>query len=88
MSKKFFIGAYPPLAGLFYTAFAWYFGYSGDEQIYYAGQVPSTFPLQELRIVSAIMGAFLVPIVYLTVRLLGHGRSTATTAAGLLIFGN
>ena len=38
MAKKFFVGAYPPLAGLFYTAFAWYFGYSGDEQIYYAGQ--------------------------------------------------
>ncbi|KAI9489426.1 hypothetical protein BDB00DRAFT_791129 [Zychaea mexicana] len=84
MAEKFFIGAYPPLAGMFYATLARYFGYSGGEPIYYAGQ----FPLSELRVTSAAIGTLLVPIVYLTVRKLGHQQPAATTAAGLLIFEN
>ncbi|KAI8146733.1 hypothetical protein BJV82DRAFT_395608 [Fennellomyces sp. T-0311] len=88
IAGKFFIGSYPPLAGLIYTALASSLGYAGDEQIYYAGQVPASFPLIKLRTASAVMGTLLVPLVYLTIRLLGHRRTAATTAAGLLMFEN
>lgn len=45
------------------------------------------FPLVALRRISAILGASLIPIMYITIRSLGHSRSAATLAAGLLIFG-
>lgn len=45
------------------------------------------FPLVALRRISALLGASLVPIIYITVRSLGHSRSAATLAASLLIFG-
>lgn len=38
LHRKFFIGAYPPLAGLFYTTISWFLGYDGTDEIYYAGQ--------------------------------------------------
>lgn len=40
-----------------------------------------------LRRFSAVLGASLIPIIYLTVRNLGHSRAAATFAASMLIFG-
>lgn len=45
------------------------------------------FPMVALRRVSALLGTFLAPLCYLTLRNMGHSRSTATLAAALLVFG-
>lgn len=45
------------------------------------------FPIEDLRVFSAVLGSLLVPTGYLIVRALGHGRLAASMAAGLLIFG-
>lgn len=45
------------------------------------------FPMVALRRVSAILGTSLVPLSYLTMRNLGHSRSTATMAAALIMIG-
>jgi dolichyl-phosphate-mannose--protein O-mannosyl transferase len=40
-----------------------------------------------LRRFSALLGVALVPFCYMTMRHMGHARSTATLAAALLAFG-
>lgn len=45
------------------------------------------FPLVGMRRLAAILGALIVPICYLTLRNMGHSRSTCTLAAILLILG-
>lgn len=46
------------------------------------------FPLVALRRISALLGAALIPLSYYTMRHLGHSRSAATMAAGLIMLGN
>lgn len=45
------------------------------------------FPLVALRRLSALLGASLIPLSYYTMRYLGHSRSAATMAAGLIMLG-
>jgi dolichyl-phosphate-mannose--protein O-mannosyl transferase len=45
------------------------------------------FPVVALRRFSAMLGASLIPMSYITIRSLGHSRSAATLAAALLVFG-
>lgn len=47
----------------------------------------SNFPLVGMRKVSAIVGALIAPVCYMTIRNFGHSRSAATFAAILMVFG-
>ncbi|CAO3693565.1 unnamed protein product [Rhizopus microsporus] len=88
MANKYFIGKYPPLSGLINTGLAYIVGYYGTEDLLYAGQEFHQFPLVGMRRLAAILGALIVPICYLTLRNMGHSRSTCTLAAILLILEN
>ncbi|GAA5803485.1 hypothetical protein HPULCUR_008967 [Helicostylum pulchrum] len=88
MAGKFFIGNSPPLFGIICSGISRIVGYYGTEELNYAGQSFVDFPLVALRRASALLGTSLVPIIYITVRSLGHSRSAATLAASLLIFEN
>ncbi|ORY96126.1 hypothetical protein BCR43DRAFT_547064 [Syncephalastrum racemosum] len=88
LQHKFFIGAFPPLGGLFYATIAWFLGYDGAEEILYAGQHMASFPLQKLRLASAVTGTLVIPVGYLTIRSLGYSRAASTLIAGLLILEN
>ncbi|KAG2193755.1 hypothetical protein INT47_005036, partial [Mucor saturninus] len=88
MAGKFFIGKFPPLVGIICSGLSRIVGYYGTESLNYAGQPFVEFPLVALRRFSALLGASLIPIMYMTIRGLGHSRAAATLAAGLLIFEN
>jgi dolichyl-phosphate-mannose--protein O-mannosyl transferase len=45
------------------------------------------FPVIALRRLSTMLGTALIPLCYMTLRNMGHSRSTATLAAALLVFG-
>ncbi|CDH54596.1 predicted protein [Lichtheimia corymbifera JMRC:FSU:9682] len=87
LQGKFFVGAFPPLSGMMYTYLAHQLGYKGEQTVYYPGQILDTFPIEDLRVFSAMLGSLLVPTTYLIVRVLGHGCLAASMAAGLIIFG-
>lgn len=44
------------------------------------------FPYMQLRLLSAVLGSLLVPISYMTLKLMGHKSMTALVAASLFIF--
>ncbi|KAK4514369.1 uncharacterized protein ATC70_001962 [Mucor velutinosus] len=88
MAGKFFIGRFPPLAGLVSTGLARLAGYYGTEELAYPGQPFVDFPIVALRRFSALLGASLVPLTYITMRTMGHSRAAATLASALLIFEN
>ncbi|CEP12652.1 hypothetical protein [Parasitella parasitica] len=88
MAGKFFIGKFPPLTGLVSTGLARLAGYYGSEELGYPGQPFVEFPVVALRRFSAILGASLVPLAYMTMRNMGHSRAAATLASALIIFEN
>ncbi|KAI8637207.1 Dolichyl-phosphate-mannose-protein mannosyltransferase-domain-containing protein [Parasitella parasitica] len=88
MAGKFFIGKFPPLAGLVSTGLARLAGYYGSEELGYPGQPFVEFPVVALRRFSALLGASLVPLSYMTMRNMGHSRAAATLASALIIFEN
>ncbi|KAG1641980.1 hypothetical protein G6F44_005295 [Rhizopus delemar] len=88
MAGKYFIGKFPPLSSLINTCLALVVGYYGNHDFVYAGQHFSNFPLVGMRKVSAIVGALIAPVCYMTIRNFGHSRSAATFAAILMVFEN
>ncbi|KAG2174157.1 hypothetical protein INT43_004177 [Umbelopsis isabellina] len=83
---KFFIDRNPPLATMMYACAASLFGYHGQQRMMYMGQPFGEFPYIQLRLLSALLGSLLVPISYMTLKLMGHKSMTALVAASLFIF--
>ncbi|KAI9020047.1 hypothetical protein CLU79DRAFT_888466 [Phycomyces nitens] len=88
LQGKFFIGTTPPLAGLLFTKIAQLAGYTGDSNLLFDGQSFGSFPAQELRTFSSILGVTMVPMGYATIRFLGHSKLAAALVAGLLAIEN
>ncbi|KAI8331810.1 Dolichyl-phosphate-mannose-protein mannosyltransferase-domain-containing protein [Choanephora cucurbitarum] len=88
MASKFFIGKFPPLLGMVASGVTRIVGYYGTEDLIYSGQPFTEFPIVTVRRFSALLGALLIPLCYLTLRNMNHSRSSATMAAALLVFEN
>ncbi|KAI9485451.1 MAG: Dolichyl-phosphate-mannose-protein mannosyltransferase-domain-containing protein [Benjaminiella poitrasii] len=88
LNGNFFIGKMPPLSSLISYFITKAVGYDQQEKFLYAGQPFIDFPMIALRRFSVVLGTSLVPLVYLTMRNMGHERLTATFAAILLILEN
>lgn len=86
---EFFIDYNPPLAGLFYTALARFFGYDANSLDQFSIGVPyKLFPYCQLRIVSAFLGAISITFAYKTLRSTGVSHSISLFGSFLMMIEN
>lgn len=78
---NYYIDVHPPLGKLLFAATAKLLGVSG-------AALANNEPAPLLRLVPALCGALIIPLVYLLLRELGAGRRTATFGATLLLVDN
>jgi len=82
LSGEYFFDIHPPLVKLMLAGIGGLLGFSADEV---AGSPDAT---AAMRLLPALAGALLVPIVYLIVRQLGLGRRIATIGGLLVLLDN
>jgi dolichyl-phosphate-mannose-protein mannosyltransferase len=78
---NYYVDVHPPLGKLFFAAAARLLGIS-------SGVLASAQPAPLLRVLPALAGALIIPLIYLLLRELGSGRRTATFGALLLLVDN
>ncbi len=78
---NYYVDVHPPLGKLFFAATAKVLGISGDV-------LANSQPAPLLRVLPALAGALIIPLIYLLLRELGSGRRTATFGALLLLVDN
>jgi dolichyl-phosphate-mannose-protein mannosyltransferase len=76
-----FFDVHPPFARLLFAATAKLFGVAPETLI-------APYPAQALRIIPAIVGTLLVPLVFIVLRQLGTSRRAATIGAAAILFDN
>jgi dolichyl-phosphate-mannose-protein mannosyltransferase len=81
LTGNYYVDVHPPLGKLFFAAAAKLLGISGDV-------LANSQPAPLLRVLPALAGALIIPLVYLLLRELGSGRRTATFGALLLLVDN
>lgn len=86
--SEFFFESSPPLANWFWYILARVFGgYTGGLNLEEDGSyIGHTFPFRELRVVSAVLGVALVACAFLTLKLTGASRRSATMGAIFVAF--
>ncbi len=77
----YYVDVHPPLGKLLLAGAARLLGVSG-------AALAALAPAPELRVLPALAGALVIPVVYLLLRELGTGRRVATLAAALLLADN
>lgn len=82
LNGHYFFDIHPPFVKLLFAGVANLFGINADQLI---GDDPAAVML---RVIPAIAGAALVPLVYVIVRQFGLGRRVATIGAALILFDN
>ena len=80
-SGRYYIDVHPPLGKLLLAGAARLLGVS-------AAALAANEPTPMLRVLPAVAGALIIPVVYLILRELGAGRRVATLAAALLLVDN
>lgn len=87
---KFFMDVHPPLAKLMLTLAGWLAGFDGEFDFKDIGKdyLEPRVPYVAMRLLPAICGVLVVPIIFLTVKTVGCRTRTAALAAGLIIFEN
>ncbi|MDP3794390.1 MAG: phospholipid carrier-dependent glycosyltransferase [bacterium] len=84
-----FFDIHPPAGKLLYALAAYLGGFQPGFPFANIGEVYSAdIPVTVLRLLPAVLGALLVPLVYLIARRLGLTRASATLAAGFVLFDN
>jgi dolichyl-phosphate-mannose-protein mannosyltransferase len=78
---NYYIDVHPPLGKLLFAAAAKVLGVSG-------AALANNEPAPLLRVIPALCGALIIPLVYLLLRELGAGRRSATFGAALLLVDN
>jgi dolichyl-phosphate-mannose-protein mannosyltransferase len=78
---NYYIDVHPPLGKLLFAATAKLLGVSG-------AALANNEPAPLLRLVPALCGALIIPLIYLLLRELGAGRRSATFGAALLLVDN
>ena len=80
-SGRYYIDVHPPLGKLLLAGAARLLGVS-------AASLAANEPAPLLRVLPAVAGALIIPVVYLILRELGAGRRVATLGAALLLVDN
>ncbi|CAG8662824.1 11191_t:CDS:2, partial [Dentiscutata heterogama] len=87
--RTFFIDVHPPLAKLLIALSGFLSGYDGildlENENEFSG---SNYPYVTMRLISGILGVFIIPISYLTIKLSGFSTTAAFLVSALLIFEN
>ncbi len=78
---NYYVDVHPPLGKLFFAGAAKLLGISGDV-------LANVQPAPLLRVLPALAGALIIPLIYLLLREIGSGRRTATFGALLLLADN
>lgn len=80
---------HPPLAKLLLTLAGWLAGFDGEFDFKDIGKdyLEPGVPYVAMRMLPAICGILLVPVMFLTLKALGCRTVTAAMGAGLIIFG-
>jgi len=87
---RFFMDVHPPLAKMLITLAGWLAGFDGEFDFKDIGKdyLEPGVPYVSMRLLSAILGIFAVPTMYLTLKATGCKSTTAFLGAGLLTFEN
>ncbi|XP_036368032.1 protein O-mannosyl-transferase 1-like [Octopus sinensis] len=89
LQNIFFFDIHPPLGKLLLTLAGHYTGFQGNLSFDRIGtEYPSTVPVSQLRLLPAILGSLLVPLVYQIVVELHLSRWAALLAASFVLFDN
>ncbi|MBW0478288.1 hypothetical protein O181_018003 [Austropuccinia psidii MF-1] len=88
--STFFMDVHPPLAKLLITLVGFLFGYDGKFDFKQIGNdYPSNrVPYVQMRLLPALLGVAVVPLSYLTMRIIGLRLHSALLGALLIIFEN
>lgn len=80
---------HPPLAKLLITLAGWLAGFDGSFDFKEIGKdyLATGVPYVAMRMLPAVLGIFVVPIIFLTLKAAGNSTATASLGAGLVIFG-
>ena len=80
---------HPPLAKLLITLAGWLAGFNGDFDFKDIGKdyLEPGVPYVAMRLLPAIMGVALVPIIFLTLKASGCRTTTSAFGSAMLIFG-
>ncbi|XP_025111757.1 protein O-mannosyl-transferase 1-like isoform X2 [Pomacea canaliculata] len=89
MNRVFFFDVHPPLGKLLLALAGSYAGFEGDIKLDRIGsEFPPTVPVEILRLVPAVTGSLVVPLVYQICAELQMSRWAATMAAGFVLLDN
>ncbi|KAK7094771.1 protein O-mannosyl-transferase 1-like [Littorina saxatilis] len=89
MKRIFFFDVHPPLGKMLLALAGSYAGFEGEVKFDRIGaEFPSTVPVEALRLVPAVLGALVVPLVYQIAVELGLARWAALLAASFVLFDN
>ncbi|WAQ84539.1 hypothetical protein PtA15_5A109 [Puccinia triticina] len=87
--SEFFMDVHPPLIKLLFALVGWLSGYDGTYEFKEIGSDYSDrVPYLQMRLVPALLGVAVVPIAYLTLRMLHQRPLSASLGALLLTFEN
>jgi len=80
---------HPPLAKLLITLAGWLAGFDGTFDFKEIGKdyLATDVPYVAMRMLPAVLGIFVVPIIFLTLKAAGSSTAAASLGAGLVIFG-
>jgi len=87
---QFFMDVHPPLAKLLITLAGWLAGFDGSFDFKDIGKdyIEPKVPYVAMRLLPALCGVMVVPIMFLTLKVVGCKNFTAAMGAGLIIFEN
>lgn len=89
IKTQYYVDVHPPLAKLLITLAAFVFGYDGNFDFKDIGKpFEANVPYIAMRMVPALLGLFLIPITYLTLRALDCRATTALLGALFVTFEN
>lgn len=88
--SEFFLDVHPPLVKLLFALVAWTSGYDGRFEFREIGSDydPDQVPYVQMRLLPALLGVAIVPLSYLTLRMLNLRSQSASLAALMITFDN
>lgn len=80
---------HPPLAKMLIALVGWLAGFNGNFDFKEIGKdyLESRVPYVAMRMLSAVMGTLVAPMMFLTLKAVGCSTAAATLGAGLITFG-
>ncbi|XP_059150933.1 protein O-mannosyl-transferase 1-like [Physella acuta] len=89
LKNTFFFDVHPPLGKLLLALAGRYAGFEGEINFERIGaEFPATVPVEMLRLIPAVLGSLVVPVVYQICVEIGMSRYAATVAGVLILLDN